>query len=72
MKVAIYGAGRLGTGVARVLERRGGYDVLGPAGRDRRDEALRSGADVVVIATTSFLADVAGDIRLALESGSPT
>jgi 4-hydroxy-tetrahydrodipicolinate reductase len=70
MRVALYGAGQLGTGVARILERRGAFEVLGPYGRDRRDEALRSGADVVVIATTSFLREVATDIRLAVESGS--
>ena len=44
--------------------------MLGPFGRDRRDEALRSGADVVVIATTSFLAEIADDVRDAVESGS--
>jgi 4-hydroxy-tetrahydrodipicolinate reductase len=70
MRVALYGAGQLATNVARILSQRGGFDVLGPCGRDRRDDALRSGADVVVVATTSFLAEVAPDIRLAVESGS--
>lgn len=70
MRVAVYGAGQLGTGVARILSQRGGFEILGPHGRERRDQALRSGADVVVVATTSFLAAVAPDIRLAVESGS--
>jgi len=70
MRVALYGAGQLTTNVAGILARRPDVDVLGPYGRDRRDEALRSGADVVVIATTSFLADVAPDIRQAVEAGS--
>lgn len=70
MKVALYGAGQLGSNVARILSQRAGIEVLGPYGRDRRDDALRSGADVVVVATTSFLAAVAPDIRLAVESGS--
>lgn len=70
MNVALYGAGQLATNVARILGGRAGVDVLGPFGRDRRDEALRSGADVVVVATTSFLDAVAPDIRLAVESGS--
>ena len=43
---------------------------LGPFGRDERDRALRSGADVVVIATTSFLAEIADDIRDAVDAGS--
>jgi hypothetical protein len=70
MRVALYGAGQLATNVARILAQRGGFDVLGPYGRERREGALRSGADVVVVATTSFLREVAPDIRLAVESGS--
>jgi 2,4-diaminopentanoate dehydrogenase len=70
VKVALYGPGQLGTSVARILSQRRGIEVLGPYGRDRRDDALRSGADVVVVATTSFLTAVAPDIRLAVESGS--
>ena len=56
--------------IARILGQRSGIEVIGPHGREHRLEALGSGADVVVIATTSFLADVAPDIRLAVESGS--
>jgi len=70
VRVALYGAGQLATNVARILSQRPEIEVLGPSGRGRRDDALRSGADVVVIATTSFLHDVAPDIRLAVESGS--
>jgi hypothetical protein len=70
VRVALYGAGQLATNVAAVLSRRPDVEVLGPHGRDARDDALRSGADVVVVATTSFLRDVAPDVRLAVESGS--
>lgn len=68
--VAIYGAGQLGHGVAEILRGRHGYEVKGPFGRDARRSALGGGADVVVIATTTRLVDVADDIRLAVESGS--
>jgi 4-hydroxy-tetrahydrodipicolinate reductase len=70
LRVALYGAGQVSTNAAEILRRRPDVEVLGPFGRDRRDEALRSGADVVVIATTSFLADVADDVRDAVDSGS--
>jgi len=70
LRVAFYGAGQVSTNASEILRRRRGVEVLGPFGRDRRDEALRSGADVVVIATTSFLADVADDVRDAVEAGS--
>ncbi len=70
LRVSVYGAGQAGTNVAALLRRRDAVDVRGPFGRDRRDEALRSGADVVVIATTSFLAAIADDVRDAVESGS--
>jgi 4-hydroxy-tetrahydrodipicolinate reductase len=70
MRVALYGAGQVARRVADILSRRQGVEVVGPAGRTEREATLRSGADVVVIATTSFLADVAPDIRLAVESGS--
>lgn len=70
MRVAIYGAGQLGSGVARLLRERGGVEVAGPYGREARAAALCGGADVVLIATTSFLADVAEDVRTAVEHGS--
>jgi 4-hydroxy-tetrahydrodipicolinate reductase len=70
LRVAFYGAGQVSTLAAEILRRRKGLEVLGPFGRPQRDEALRGGADVVAIATTSFLAAVADDIRDAVESGS--
>ena len=70
MNVALYGVGNVSLNVAEVLSRRDGFKVLGVFGRDDREAALTSGADVVVIATTSFLEEVAPDIRLAVESGS--
>jgi 2,4-diaminopentanoate dehydrogenase len=70
LRVAFYGAGQVGTAAAEILGRRPGIEVLGPFGRDQRDAALRSGADVVVIATTSFLAVIADDVRDAVEAGS--
>ena len=70
MKVALYGAGSVSSSVAEVLSRREGFEVLGVFDRDGREDALTSGADVVVIASTSFLEEIAPDIRLAIESGS--
>jgi 4-hydroxy-tetrahydrodipicolinate reductase len=69
LRVAFYGAGQVATNAAQILRRRG-IEVLGPFGRDERDVALRSGADVVVIATTSFLSAIADDVRDAVEAGS--
>lgn len=69
MRVAIYGAGQAGTAVAELLRERG-VEVDGPFGREARDAALRGGADVVLIATTSFLAEIAADVRTAVEGGS--
>ncbi len=69
MRVAIYGAGQAGTAVAGLLRRRA-VAVDGPFGRDARAEALESGADVVLIATTSFLAEIADDVRVAIAAGS--
>jgi 4-hydroxy-tetrahydrodipicolinate reductase len=68
--VSIYGAGQLGQGVARILVRRDGNSVRGPFGRDQRTPALTSGADLVLIATTTRLRDVIDDVRLAVASGS--
>lgn len=70
INVAIYGAGQLGTGVARILRHVGDYDVRGPFTREQRVQALSGGAQVVVIATTTRLRDVADDIELAVRSGS--
>ena len=70
LRVAFYGAGQVSRNAAEILRRRPGIEVLGPFGRGERDAALGSGADVVVIATTSFLSDVADDVRDAVEAGS--
>lgn len=70
LRVAFYGAGQVSTNSAEILRRREGIEVLGVFGRERRDDALRSGADVVVIATTSFLTEIADDVRDAVEAGS--
>jgi 2,4-diaminopentanoate dehydrogenase len=70
VRVAFYGAGQVSGNASEILRRRGDVEVLGPFGRSRRDDALRSGADVVVIATTSFLSEVADDVRDAVDSGS--
>lgn len=69
-RVSIYGAGQLGTGVAAILRERGEHSVEGPFDRTERDRALRGGADVVVVATTTRLADVVDDIRAAVAAGS--
>lgn len=68
--IAIYGAGLLGTNVAKLLSVRPSLSVYGPYGRTEREMALRSGADVVIIATTTRLRDVADDVREAINSGS--
>lgn len=70
VRVSVYGFGQVAKGAARVLADRPGISVLGPFTRSMRADALLSGADVVVIATTSFLREVAPDIRAAVERGS--
>jgi 4-hydroxy-tetrahydrodipicolinate reductase len=70
LSVAFYGAGQVSTNASEILRRRADVEVLGPFGRTQRDDALRAGADVVVIATTSFLSAIADDVRDAVESGS--
>jgi len=70
MRVAIFGNGQLGTNVARILRDREGVQLIGPIARADREQAVASRADVVVIATTSFLAAVADDIRTSVVHGS--
>jgi 4-hydroxy-tetrahydrodipicolinate reductase len=70
LRVSFYGAGQVSGNAAAILRSRSGYEVLGPYGRDERDAALRADADVVVIATTSFLRDVAPDVEAAVAAGS--
>lgn len=68
--VAIYGAGQLGTNVARILRERAQHEIRGPFGRADAALALAGGADLVIIATTSRFRDVAADIVRAVEAGS--
>jgi hypothetical protein len=70
MKVSLYGDGQISNNVAAILRGRSDIEVLGPYGRADRDRAIGSGADVVVIGTTTFLRDVAPDIREAVSAGS--
>ena len=68
--VAIYGAGQLGQAVAAGLRTRGNHHVSGPFRREDRELALNSGADVVLIATTTLFKDVADYIKDAVSAGS--
>ncbi|HEY2651365.1 MAG TPA: hypothetical protein VGI50_05550 [Solirubrobacteraceae bacterium] len=70
LSVAFYGRGQVATNTAAILDEREGVEVIGAFGRDERDAALRSGADVVVIATTSFLSRIAADLETAVDAGS--
>jgi 2,4-diaminopentanoate dehydrogenase len=70
LRVSFYGAGQVSTNASAILRRRPDVAVYGPFARSQRDEALRSGSDVVVIATTSFLSAIADDVRDAVEAGS--
>ncbi|WP_432970372.1 hypothetical protein [Dactylosporangium sp. CA-233914] len=70
VRVAIHGDGQLGRAVAALLRERDGVTVDGPVARPERGALLRSGADLVVIATTTLLADVAADIEAAVTAGS--
>lgn len=68
--VAIAGDGQLGRGVADALSVRADVRLTGPVGSDRLPVALDSGADVVIVATTTRLVDVAPAIRAAVAAGS--
>jgi hypothetical protein len=68
--ISIYGAGQLGSATAQLLRAGTSHTVTGPFRRDQRIEALQSGADLVIIATTTKFRDVAEDIRVAVSHGS--
>lgn len=70
LRVAFFGAGQVSGNASVILRGRDGYEVLGPFARDDRAAALQSGADVVVIATTSFLREIAADVEAAIDAGS--
>ncbi|MBC7464084.1 MAG: hypothetical protein H7227_07485 [Actinobacteria bacterium] len=68
--ISIYGAGQLGNSTAELLRKVPDHVVYGPFRRDERNKALNSGADLVIIATTTKFRDVVNDIRQAVEHGS--
>jgi 2,4-diaminopentanoate dehydrogenase len=83
IRVILFGVGRVGSDVARLLNARPGFRVVGGYTRNprfdgkdlfgvrittNRQEVLRVPADVAVIATTSFLRDVVEDIRAAVRA----
>ena len=68
--VSVFGARQLGQAVAAGLRTRGEHRVAGPFRREDRELALNSGADVVLIATTTLFKDVADYIREAVTAGS--
>jgi 2,4-diaminopentanoate dehydrogenase len=68
--IALYGRGQLGNAVAAELRANPRYIVRGPFGRDDRAVALAGDADLVIIATTTRLHDVADDIEMAVRAGS--
>lgn len=68
--VAIVGDGQLARGVAAQLASRADIRVRPPAPRRAARDAATSGADVVIIATTTKLADVSDDIETAVRAGS--
>lgn len=70
ISVAIVGAGQLGCAVAERLRDRPEVTVTGPAARDAEMPVLRCGADLVVLATTTRLSDVADAVKVAVEAGS--
>lgn len=68
IRVGLHGDGQLANGVAARLAGRDDIEILGPAARD--PEVLQSGAELVVVATTTLLEGVAADVELAVASGS--
>ena len=94
IRVGIFGVGRVGKDVARILFARRGFSIVGahsrnpklvgedlsalvgasglPVIRIESDRAavLGRAPDLVVIATTSFLSDVADDIEASINAGS--
>jgi hypothetical protein len=83
IRVTLFGVGRVGKDVARLLDARPGFRVVAAYTRNPhfngkdlyglqittdRQQALRIPADVAVIATTSFLADLVEDIRAAVQA----
>ena len=84
IRVILFGVGRVGSDVARLLNARPGFRVVGAYTRNarfdgkdlfgvqittNRQNVLRVPADIAVIATTSFLGDLVEDIRAAAQAG---
>jgi hypothetical protein len=84
IRVTLFGVGRVGKDVARLLNARSGFRVVAAytrsarfEGKDlfgvqitmNRQQALQVPADVAVIATTSFLSGLVDDIRAAVRAG---
>src|SRR5690348_9397754 len=84
INVVLFGVGRVGTDVARLLSARPGYKVVGAytrnpglKGKDlygvpittNRERILGVRADIAIIATTSFFHDLSDDIRAAVSAG---
>jgi 4-hydroxy-tetrahydrodipicolinate reductase len=84
IRVCVFGVGRVGQDVARLLNARPGFRVVAAYTRNprfdgkdlfgvrittNRHDALQIPADVAVIATTSFLSDLVEDIRAAARAG---
>ncbi|MBX3098104.1 MAG: hypothetical protein KF761_00860 [Salinibacterium sp.] len=70
IEVAVIGDGQLARGVAAQLAERSDLRVVGPTPRDGIAAALDAGTRVVVIATTTRLADIAHHIEAAVLAGS--
>jgi hypothetical protein len=70
LSVNLYGNGKFNHELEQILTRRRNVVHRGPFDRTQRNEALCAGVDVVVIATTSFLVDVAEDVLTAVRHGS--
>jgi hypothetical protein len=68
IRVALYGAGQLAHGLASRLADREDVEVIGPEAHNAA--LLTSAADVVIIATTTLLADVIDDVEAAVRAGS--
>lgn len=68
IRVALHGDGQLANGVAARLAARSDIELVGPRARSR--ELLDAGADLVVVATATRLAEVAGDVERAVRAGS--
>ncbi len=91
-RVVLFGVGRVGRDVTRLIRSRAGVQIVAAHSRNSslvgqdlgvvangmplgvvitgdRSSAFRAPADILVIATTSFLRDVAPDIRAGIEHG---